>query len=112
VLIAGAPASAHSFSSGWNASSAAGERARGLAAHRPQLYGALQQAYDDLRQTQKAGDAAGSVCSPRARWRAVSRTISTMPIPPWLSNRIATGAGAGLKPGPRAASFETIQRAI
>jgi hypothetical protein len=53
-----------------------------LAAHQTQLYEALQQAYEDLRQTQQPLCSRNG-CARWARWPAASRMTSITPSRPW-----------------------------
>jgi len=60
-----------------------------LAAHQAQLYGALQQAYDDLRQTQKAVMQQEASARPGPDASGIAHDINNA-ISPWLSIPIAT----------------------
>jgi len=82
VLIA-ARRQAHGFSSGECEFLRQASEHVALAAHQAQLYSALQQAYDDLRQTTEGGDCSRSVCLPgpngeryRARYQQCNFSVS------------------------------------
>ncbi len=110
VLIA-ARQQAHSFSSGECEFLKQASEHVALAAHQAQLYSALQQAYDDLRQTQKAVmqqerlHALGQMAS------GIAHDINNAISPVALYTESLLEREPGLSPGARG-QLETIQRAI
>ena len=110
VLIA-ARQQAHSFSSGECEFLKQASEHVALAAHQAQLYGALQQAYDDLRQTQKAVLQQERLLALGQMASGIAHDINNAISPVALYTESLLEREPGLSPGARG-QLETIQRAI
>ena len=110
VLIA-ARQQAHSFSSGECEFLKQASEHVALAAHQAQLYGALQQAYDDLRQTQKAVMQQERLLALGQMASGIAHDINNAISPVALYTESLLEREPGLSPGARG-QLETIQRAI
>src|SRR6266436_1986180 len=82
-----------------------------LAAHQAQLYSALQQAYDDLRQTQKAVMQQERLLALGQMASGIAHDINNAISPVALYTESLLEKEPGLSPGARS-QLETIQRAI
>src|SRR5437588_5297894 len=82
-----------------------------LAAHQAQLYGALQQAYDDLRQTQKAVLQQERLLALGQMASGIAHDINNAISPVALYTESLLEREPGLSPGARG-QLRTIQRAI
>jgi PAS domain S-box-containing protein len=82
-----------------------------LAAHQAQLYGALQQAYDDLRQTQKAVMQQERLLALGQMASGIAHDINNAISPVALYTELLLEHEPGLSPGARN-HLETIRRAI
>ena len=110
VLIA-ARQQAHSFSSGECEFLKQASEHVALAAHQAQLYSALQQAYDDLRQTQKAVMQQERLLALGQMASGIAHDINNAISPVALYTESLLEREPGLSPGARG-QLETIQRAI
>jgi len=110
VLIA-ARRQAHSFSSGECEFLRQASEHVALAAHQAQLYSALQQAYDDLRQTQKAVMQQERLLALGQMASGIAHDINNAISPVSLYTESLLEKEPGLSPGARS-QLETIQRAI
>ena len=110
VLIA-ARQQAHSFSSGECEFLKQASEHVALAAHQAQLYGALQQAYDDLRQTQKAVMQQERLLALGQMASGIAHDINNAISPVALYTESLLEREPGLSPGARG-QLRTIQRAI
>ena len=110
VLIA-ARQQAHSFSSGECEFLKQASEHVALAAHQAQLYGALQQAYDDLRQTQKAVLQQERLLALGQMASGIAHDINNAISPVALYTESLLEREPGLSPGARG-QLRTIQRAI
>ena len=110
VLIA-ARQQAHSFSSGECEFLKQASEHVALAAHQAQLYGALQQAYDDLRQTQKAVLQQERLLALGQMASGIAHDINNAISPVALYTESLLEREPGLSPGARG-QLETIRRAI
>ena len=110
VLIA-ARQQAHSFSSGECEFLKQASEHVALAAHQAQLYSALQQAYDDLRQTQKAVLQQERLLALGQMASGIAHDINNAISPVALYTESLLEREPGLSPGARG-QLETIQRAI
>src|SRR5256886_9861671 len=110
VLIA-ARQQAHSFSSGECEFLKQASEHVALAAHQAQLYGALQQAYDDLRQTQKAVLQQERLLALGQMASGIAHDINNAISPVALYTESLLERERGLSPGARG-QLRTIQRAI
>ena len=110
VLIA-ARQQAHSFSSGECEFLRQASEHVALAAHQAQLYGALQQAYDDLRQTQKAVMQQERLLALGEMASGIAHDINNAISPVALYTDALLEQEPGLSPRARG-HLETIQRAI
>jgi signal transduction histidine kinase/CHASE3 domain sensor protein/ActR/RegA family two-component response regulator len=110
VLIA-ARRQAHSFSSGECEFLRQASEHVALAAHQAQLYTALQQAYDDLRQTQKAVMQQERLLALGQMASGIAHDINNALSPVSLYTESLLEKEPGLSPGARS-QLETIQRAI
>jgi PAS domain S-box-containing protein len=110
VLIA-ARRQAHSFSSGECEFLRQASEHVALAAHQAQLYGALQQAYDDLRQTQKAVMQQERLLALGQMASGIAHDINNAISPVALYTESLLEREPDLSPGARS-QLETIQRAI
>ncbi|HLQ09001.1 MAG TPA: CHASE3 domain-containing protein [Steroidobacteraceae bacterium] len=110
VLIA-ARRQAHSFSSGECEFLRQASEHVALAAHQAQLYSALQQAYDDLRQTQKAVMQQERLLALGQMASGIAHDINNAISPVTLYTESLLEKEPGLSPGARS-QLETIQRAI
>jgi len=110
VLIA-ARQQAHSFSSGECEFLKQASEHVALAAHQTQLYSALQQAYDDLRQTQKAVMQQERLLALGQMASGIAHDINNAISPVALYTESLLEREPGLSPGARG-QLETIQRAI
>ena len=110
VLIA-ARQQAHSFSSGECEFLKQASEHVALAAHQAQLYSALQQAYDDLRQTQKAVMQQERLLALGQMASGIAHDINNAISPVALYTESLLEREPGLSPGARG-QLRTIQRAI
>src|SRR5205823_1822228 len=110
VLIA-ARQQAHSFSSGECEFLKQASEHVALAAHQAQLYSALQQAYDDLRQTQKAVMQQERLLALGQMASGIAHDINNAISPVALYTESLLEREPGLSPGARG-QLETIRRAI
>ncbi|MDB6160186.1 MAG: hybrid sensor histidine kinase/response regulator [Gammaproteobacteria bacterium] len=110
VLIA-ARQQSHSFSSGECEFVRQVSEHVALAAHQVQLYGALQQAYDDLRQTQKAVMQQERLLALGQMASGIAHDINNAISPVALYTESLLEREPGLSPRARS-HLETIQRAI
>jgi signal transduction histidine kinase/CheY-like chemotaxis protein len=110
VLIA-ARRVAHSFSSGECEFLRQTSEHVALAAHQAQLYGALQQAYDDLRQTQQAVVQQERLLALGQMASGIAHDINNAISPVSLYTESLLEKEAGLSPRARG-QLETIQRAV
>ncbi len=110
VLIA-ARRQAHGFSSGECEFLRQASEHVALAAHQAQLYSALQQAYDDLRQTQKAVMQQERLLALGQMASGIAHDINNAISPVSLYTESLLEKEPGLSPGARS-QLETIQRAI
>jgi signal transduction histidine kinase/ActR/RegA family two-component response regulator len=110
VLIA-ARRQAHSFSSGDCEFLRQASEHVALAAHQAQLYSALQQAYDDIRQTQKAVMQQERLLALGQMASGIAHDINNAISPVSLYTESLLEKEPGLSPGARS-QLETIQRAI
>jgi signal transduction histidine kinase/ActR/RegA family two-component response regulator len=110
VLIA-ARQQPHSFSSGECEFVRQVSEHVALAAHQVQLYGALQQAYDDLRQTQKAVMQQDRLLALGQMASGIAHDINNAISPVALYTESLLEREPGLSPRARS-HLETIQRAI
>jgi PAS domain S-box-containing protein len=110
VLIA-ARKQAHSFSSGECEFLKQASEHVALAAHQAQLYSALQQAYDDLRQTQKAVMQQERLLALGQMASGIAHDINNAISPVALYTESLLEREPGLSPEARR-QLETIQRAI
>jgi signal transduction histidine kinase/ActR/RegA family two-component response regulator len=110
VVIA-ARRKAHSFSSGECEFLRQTSEHVALAAHQAQLYGALQKAYDDLRQTQQAVVQQERLLALGQMASGIAHDINNAISPVSLYTETLLEKEAGLSPGARG-QLETIQRAV
>jgi signal transduction histidine kinase/ActR/RegA family two-component response regulator len=110
VLVA-ARRQAHSFSSGECEFLRQASEHVALAAHQAQLYSALQQAYDDLRQTQKAVMQQERLLALGQMASGIAHDINNAISPVSLYTESLLQQEPGLSPRARG-QLETIQRAI
>lgn len=110
VLIA-AREKAHSFTSGECEFLKQASEHVALAAHQAQLYGALQQAYDDLRQTQNAVMQQERLMALGQMASGIAHDINNAISPVALYTESLLERETGLSPRARD-QLETIQRAI
>ncbi len=111
VLVA-ARRAAHSFSSGECEFLRQLSEHVALAAHQAQLYGALQQAYDDLRQTQQAVMQQERLRALGQMASGIAHDINNAISPVALYTESLLETETDLSPQGRAATWKSIQRAI